>query len=827
MREFIGYEIIQKISRSESIEIYRVRESVTEKKYVIKFVASKQNSNQHLFHLRNEYKILKLFGSDHIVKPYDFQNQKDGYCLIMEDGGISLKEILHRKKTLSLQQFVAYAIEITKGLADVHKNKIVHKDIKPSNVVIQENSDSTIKLIDFGISTRLKREETGWKSVNILEGSLPYISPEQTGRVNHSIDYRTDFYSLGVTFFELLAGNTPFETNDPIELIHSHIAKSPPKIHEVRTDVPEIISKIIFKLMEKDPEKRYNSAFGIKHDLEKSLELLGSSNTNGKSFRLGKKDLNDVFKIPQKLYGRSEETSRLISIFDQVASGSAKLLLVSGYSGIGKSAFIHETHKPITEKHGFFIQGKFDQFQRNIPFSALLIAFRELMHFLLAETEDSLNHWREELDFALGKNAQVLIDVIPELELIIGKKLPVPVLSPAENQNRFNLTFQNFISVFNKKEHPIVLFIDDLQWADISSLSLIKLIMTNSDNKYFMIIGAYRDNEVKTGHPLLKTVEEINKSGLEVENIRLNPLTMDNIQELISDTFDTKQGVEQLAEILIQKTGGNPFFIGEFLKSLYKAEIIDFNYKTNEWQWDSNNIHSYGITDNVVDLMVKNIRNFPENTSKILSLAACLGNQFDIKFLSIISELSYKDLIDFLWPAIEEGVIIPIGNAQSILQAVREEAESIDMIELEKSKIRFQHDRVQQAAYSLIDDRKKKEVHYKAGISILAKVSEEEKGEKLFEITRHLNEGRDLISSESERIRLVQLNLQAGQKAKLATAYESAVNILLTAKDLLKEEDWDSQYSLVFSLHTNLIESFYLSDDLEQSQKLLEYCYVM
>ncbi|MEM7181868.1 MAG: SpoIIE family protein phosphatase, partial [Spirochaetota bacterium] len=470
-------------------------------------------------------------------------------------------------------------------------------------------------------------------------------------------------------------------------------------------------------------------------------------------------------------------------------------------------------------------QGKFDQFQRNIPFSALLIAFRELMHFLLAETEDSLNHWREELDFALGKNAQVLIDVIPELELIIGKKSPVPALSPAENQNRFNLTFQNFISVFNRKEHPIVLFIDDLQWADTPSLNLIKLIMTNSDNKYFMIIGAYRDNEVETGHPLLKTVEEINRSGLEVENIRLGPLNMDNIQELISDTFNSKQGSEQLAEILIQKTGGNPFFIGEFLKSLYKAEIIDFNYTSNEWQWNVDKIHAYGITDNVVDLMVKNIRNFPEDTAKILSLAACLGNQFDIKFLGIISQISNEDLIEFLWPAIDEGVLIPIGNAQSIIQTAREDVKTVDISELEKSKIRFQHDRVQQAAYSLVSQKKRKKIHYRAGNSILAKVSKEEIEEKIFEITRHLNEGKDLISKEEERLRLVELNLRAGQKAKLATAYESAVNILETAKELLTEEDWNSNYRLTFSLYINLIESLYLSGDLEKSKGILEYCY--
>ncbi|MEM7183829.1 MAG: AAA family ATPase [Spirochaetota bacterium] len=824
MRKIPGYEIIEKVNQNLIMEIYRVQESNSENTYIVKFVSLDRELDQNLLHLKNEYEILQLFTSDRIIKPLHFQNQKDGNFLLMEDGGTSLKQLIKKDPIDSLEQFLQFAITITDGLGEIHRQKIVHKDIKPSNIVLQKKDAKTIKFIDFGISTRLKREEMGWQSPNVLEGSLPYISPEQTGRVNRAIDYRTDFYSLGITFFEMLTGELPFPTNDPIELIHSHIALAPPLVHEIKNDVPEILSKIIYKLLEKDAEKRYNSAYGLKYDLEKCLELIqnqsSSKTINMENFPLGTKDPDDVFKIPQKLYGRVEETKQLVAIFEEVASGSARLLLVSGYSGIGKSAFIQETHKPITEKKGFFIQGKFDQFQKNIPFSAILNAFRELVKFLLTEPDDRIRHWKEELDSALGRNAQVIIDVIPELELVLGQKQPVSILSASENQNRFNLTFQNFISVFARREHPIVLFIDDLQWADKSSLKLIESIITNPDNKYLMIIGAYRDNEVDTGHPLLQSVAEIKKSGSEVETIRLGPLQKESITELLTDTFHVNGKEEGLAEILNKKTGGNPFFISEFLKSLYKDEIIDFNYETNKWQWQEERVHSYGMTDNVVDLMVKNIQNFSEHTANILSLASCLGNQFDLKFLSIVSELALEQLVTLLWPAIEEGVLIPLGKSQQILQTATKGIEQIEPNDLGTCRIRFQHDRVQQAAYSLLDDTKKKEIHYKAGNLILANISEEERNEKIFDIVGHLNEGKELVQTEEERIVFIDLNLKAGQKAKLSTAYESAINFLESGRELVKEEDWHKNYQLIFSLVKELSENYYLNGRYEEAEEI-------
>lgn len=820
-----GYSNQKKINKSQFIDIIRAYDEANKRSVIIKYASIEPESARFILNLKNEYEFMKSLESEYVIHAYSFEKLDNGFALILEDGGISLKEYVQSRKSLSIEEFLILAEKMTEILSFLHRNRIVHKDIKPTNFVINTQSNH-IKIIDFGISTRLSREEVGFKSPNILEGSLPYISPEQTGRINKMIDYRSDFYSLGISFYELLTGSLPFTSNDPVELVYSHITRHPERISKINKEIPEELSDIVEKLISKDSEQRYQSGLGLKYDLTWVRENTFKNNeiSHRDPFIPGSKDVSDIFQIPQKLYGREKEVDKLLSIFDRVTKGQSQLLLVTGYAGIGKSAFINETHKPITERKGYFLNGKFDQFQRNIPFRAIVQAFRELIDFLLSETENNLNKWKRRLNRALGANARVIIDMIPELEMVIGEQSPVPELGPIENQNRFNLTFQNFISVFAREEHPVVLFIDDLQWADTPSLNLIKLLMTENDSRNLLIIGAYRDNEIDLAHPLAISIDEIKKSGKEIETIHLGPLTKEDIKALISDAFKMDGKSQNLADLMLAKTGGNPFFLSELLKKFYKEELINFNYDNSEWEWDEKKIFSYGITDNVIDLMIDNLKKLPQDTIHTLSLASCLGGKFNVEILSVISEKPISDIASLLIPAVEEGMLIPEGGDLELRNIVGIHATSLS--KNQEIIVRFQHDRVQQAAYSLIDETKKKEIHLKTGQLLLQNTSKDKQDEYLFEILGHLNLGSDLIVEENEKIELIQLNLRAVKKAKSNTAYKAALDLLRKAVSIANsfnispsQNIWTTHYSIALDLYTELSELEYLNANFEEAEK--------
>ncbi|MBD0313934.1 MAG: AAA family ATPase, partial [Microcoleus sp. T3-bin5] len=446
----------------------------------------------------------------------------------------------------------------------------------------------------------LPRQTQEIQNPNVLEGTLPYISPEQTGRMNRGIDYRTDFYSLGVTFYELLARQLPFQTEDPIELVHCHLAKQPIPVHHLNKSVPLVLSEIVSKLMAKNAENRYQSAIGLKFDLETCLHAWEETGKIA-CFKLGSRDLCDRFIIPEKLYGRESEVFSLLEAFERVSAGSAEMMLVAGFSGIGKTAVVNEVHKPIVRQRGYFIKGKFDQFQRNLPFSAFVQAFRDLMGQLLSETDAKLEEWKLEILAALGDSAGAIVEVIPELERIIGQQPPVPELSGSAAQNRFNLLFEKFIQVFTTQEHSLVIFLDDLQWADLASLNLIKLLISANDNRYLLLIGAYRDNEVFPAHPLMLTLAEIQKGESKVNTITLAPLAQADLNCLVADTLACSTALAlPLTELVYQKTQGNPFFSTQFLKSLDEDGLIEYNFEARYWQCDIARVRTLALTDDVV-----------------------------------------------------------------------------------------------------------------------------------------------------------------------------------------------------------------------------------
>jgi predicted ATPase/signal transduction histidine kinase/CheY-like chemotaxis protein/tRNA A-37 threonylcarbamoyl transferase component Bud32 len=816
------YNLIEALYEGTTSCVYRASKEPEQTWVIIKTLKAEYPSIEQLARLRHEYNILQTVEIEGVIKPLALESYQNGLALILSDfGGEPLTQLI-AAQTFDLSQFLPIAIQLASILDQLHQNNIIHKDIKPQNILINVKN-SQVQIIDFSISSRLSRENQNASNPTLLEGTLAYMSPEQTGRMNRSVDYRTDFYSLGVTFYEMLTGQLPFQAADALEIVHCHIAKTPVPPHLINSQIPEAVSDIVMKLMAKTAEDRYQSALGLKADLEICLKMLQRFG-NISRFRVGELDLFSQFLIPQKLYGREQEVSRLMDAFRRVSSpsqrqGRAEMMLVSGYSGIGKSSLVNEIHKPIVEARGYFISGKFDQFKRNIPYDSLIQAFQELMRQLLTESSDKIAVWKAKLLEALGSNGQVIIDVIPEVERIVGVQPPVPQLGLAESQNRFNRVFRQFIHVFTQPEHPLVLFLDDLQWVDSASLRLIQVLACDSDSQYLLLIGAYRDNEVSATHPLMVTLEEIQSCNAVVSNIVLQPLQINHVNQLISDTLrtDTEKS-KPLTELVFKKTQGNPFFLTQLLKSLYQEDLLSFDFSQGCWQWDVNRLQGIDITDNVVELMVSQIQKLLPTTQNALKLAACIGDKFTLDVLSIVNEKSLSETAADLWESLQAGLVLPLSQSYKIPMVGEWE------INNHQSPIayKFLHDRVQQAAYLLIPTEEKKTTHLKIGEALLEHTTQAELEENIFEIVNQLNIGIDLITQQSQKDELAKLNWIAGKKAKTATAYETAVNYLLQGIKLLTEDSWTHQYELSLNLYVEAVEAQYLNTNFKQAGELAE-----
>ena len=817
--------------------VYRGQHTCDQKPVIIKVLRNSHPNFNELVQFRNQYIITCNLEHPAIVKPLALERYKNGYALIMPDSGaIALSEYWQNSEP-SLANFLTIAIQLAEAIHYLTQKRIIHKDIKPTNILIHPETRQ-IQLIDFSISSLLPTEQQQLLNPNVLEGTLAYISPEQTGRMNRGIDYRSDFYCLGVTFFELLSGKLPFESRDPMELVHCHIAEKPK--FPVVTQVPEILQKIALKLMSKNAEDRYQSALGLKHDLEKCVQQL---KTTGKtrSFELGERDVSDRFLIPEKLYGRETEVQKLLDGFARVSNspltplgsnppltplskggegGRAEMMLVAGFSGIGKTAVVNEVHKPIVKQRGYFIKGKFDQFNRNIPFSAFVIAFQDLMAQLLSESDRELTNWKTKILEAVGENGQVLIEVIPELENIIGQQPPILELSGAAAQNRFNLLFGKFLRVFTTIEHPLVIFLDDLQWADSASLNLLKLLMDDSESGYLLVLGAYRDNEVFPAHPLMLTVDEIQKQGAKIETLTLAALGELDLTRLVADTLMcTKEIAKPLSELVYQKTKGNPFFTTQFLKGLHEDGWITFNRNGGYWQCDMSEVRQLALTDDVVEFMVGRLQKLPEANQNVLKLAACIGNQFDLGILAVVCEQTQDEAAGNLWRGLQEGFVIPQTDTYKFFQGEEQEEKRRENILV---NYRFLHDRVQQAAYALIAEGQKSATHLHIGRLLSQNLSQEELDSKIFTIVNHWNQAIELIADPTERENLMQLNLTAGEKAKSSAAYGAALKYFQTALSLLDAESWRFNYPLTLKLHENYAESAYLTGDFELMETIIE-----
>lgn len=817
-----GYTIKEEIYRGRSSVILKGIRVLDNCPVIIKLLNREYPSIQEKSAFMREYDIVSRITGDGVIKAYAMKKYGNSFAIIMEDiGGESVNKVL-QSINIGIAEKLSLAVQMTDSLIQIHKQNIIHKDVNPTNFIWNYKTNQ-VKITDFGISAELTREASQSINLNFLEGTLNYLSPEQTGRVNRPMDYRADLYSLGITFYELFTGQLPFKGEDELDLLYSHIAKIPIPPRDINSEIPAILSDIIMKLISKTPEERYQSALGLKKDLERCQRLLEEKNALSK-FTLGEGDFVDRFEIPHKLYGREAEIEVMLDSFEKAAKGHCEFLLVSGYSGIGKSSLIHEILKPIAGKKGHFIYGKYDQYERDVPYYGITQAFQELIRQLLAKPQASLDNWKRNITEALKSNAQVIIDIIPELEQIIGTQSQVAALNPLEAKNRFQMTFLEFIRVFAKKEHPLVIFLDDLQWSDTSTLDLIKYILTSGNIHYVLFIGAYRDNEVKAGHPLLATLEELKNAQQSsippFHQIFLKPLGFSAINQLIADTFHSQPNVtEPLANIIFQKTKGNPFFVSRLLSSLYLQGTFTFMADKGQWTYDLEKVKAVEISDNVIDLLVKELESLPSETMDILKLAACIGTQFDLTAVSLISNKPVAAIGKNLWIAIEKEIIIPLNNNYRFINTLENEMSVIDL----EIRFSFVHDRIRQALYSLIPSREKCEIHLKIGREQLKGFNETKRTDVIFDLVNHLNIGRVFIEDKNDRIELMELNIMAGNKAKKSIAFAAALNYFETAKSLLSEEEWADMPDKFFDLSLEEANAALLSGNLIKAEAICEY----
>ena len=759
--------------------------------------ASTRPGPETLGKIDHEYSLRRELDSAWAVRPLAVSEHSSQIALVLEDpGGASLDVSL--SGAMEMRQFLGVAVGIATALSGMHARDLIHKDLKPANVLV-DFATGRVRLTGFGIASQLRREQQPPEPPELIAGTLPYMAPEQTGRMNRSIDSRSDLYALGVTLYEMLTGSRPFTASDPLEWVHCHIARHPVPPHERVEGVPASVSAIVMRLLAKTPEERYQTASGVESDLRRCLtewEAHGRVET----FPPGQRDAQDRLLIPETLYGRAREVETLLSAFDRMVNGGRpELVLVSGHSGIGKSAVVNELHKPLVPPRGLFAAGKFDQYKRDIPYATLAQAFQGLTRRLLSKSEEDLRLWRAALHEALDPNGQLMVGLVPELKAVIGEQPPVPELPQQDAQRRFHLVFRRFIGVFARPEHPLALFLDDLQWLDAATLDLMEDLLTQPDVKHLMLIGAYRDNEVDATHPLVRKLEAMRQAGALLQDIVLQPLTRDDLDHLIADSLRcNRERARPLAELVHDRTTGNPFFARQFLSALSEEGLLGFDHAAGRWSCDLTRIRAKGYTDNVVDFMVRKLARLAPETQDAMTQLACLGNSAAFTMLAVV----YPDALESMHAHLADAV-----GAGLILRS--------------EDSYRFLHDRVQEAAYSLIPEDGRAQAHLRIGRLLAAHTSPHDREERIFEIVNQLNRGSALIRSPDEKEQLAEFNLIAGKRAKASTAYVSALHYFVAGTALLAGDGWDRRPDLKFALEFHRAECEFLTGALAAAEARL------
>ncbi|MBN1209064.1 MAG: AAA family ATPase [Myxococcaceae bacterium] len=791
-----GYEILGLFRSTSSTLLYHAVREADGLPVIVKTPASEHPGPRQRARYQREYSLLqRLQGTPGVLRIHGHELIKDRPLLLLDDvGGRPLSDQL--EQPMEASRFLEIVLPLVATLAGVHRRGVIHKDIKPANILLSEGGK--VWLIDFGLATLQQVEHV--ESAGLIEGTLAYMSPEQSGRMNRPVDYRTDLYSLGVTLYQMLTGQLPFHGKDALEWFHAHIAQAPLPPHQRLSSVPPLLSAVVLKLLAKSAEERYQSAEGLLADLERCQEALRQGSRE--AFPLGLRDFPARFQLPQGLYGREPELEALLGAFERVArEGRPEWVLVSGYAGIGKSSVIQELHKPVLQRRGFFLRGKFNPLRGEVPYATLAQAMQALVQQVLAGSDEEVEAWRERLLEAFEGNGQVLVNRVPQLEQVVGKQPPVPELPPAETRNRFHRLFQRFLRVFATSGRPLVFFLDDLQWADFASLKLLQYLTTHPDTPPVLLIGAYRDNEVSASHPLLVALGEVRQAGARLTSLHLGPLLLPQTRRLVADALPGAADalVEPLSALVQEKTGGNPFFLLQFLQALYQDGLVS-RLPEGGWQWDAEAVRARGYSDNVVDFLVGRLLQMPVSTRQLLRLAACVGSAFELETLAIISGQEAAEAEQGLERALMEELVAQTGP----------------------QRYRFLHDRIQQAAYALIAESDREEVHLEVGRLLWARLPPEELSERLFEVVGHLNAGVELMEDVRERSRLAQLNAEAGFRAKAATAWRSAIRYFSQAFSLLPGDPWALTPGLAFKLRLEQATSELASSNLPEARRLVE-----
>ncbi|MGZ4981061.1 MAG: diguanylate cyclase domain-containing protein [Methylobacter sp.] len=804
MRVISDFQLLEEIYSFGTTRVFRAIRIEDSQQVILKILSGEFLQSDAFVQYQREYQIIdSLKDIEGVITVYDLANIQNSLMIVEEDIGAKSLDMILAEETINLKEALQLAIRLAGILDQIHQHHVIHKDLNPSNIVWNRLNDE-LRVIDFGIASQLSQERQEFQSVNQLEGNLAYISPEQTGRINRKLDYRSDLYSFGISLYQLFTGTRPFVSQDGIELVHAHIAVTPVFPSELNPQIPLVLSQIVMRLIEKMADDRYQSAQGVQHDLERCLEQLQESGEVA-AFTLAERDVSIKFQIPQKLYGREQEIFSIIKAFDRIAQGSTELLLVTGLSGTGKSALVYEVHKPLTEKRGNFVGGKFDQYQRDVPFYAWTQALEAFCKLLLKEDDASIERWRERILMALGNIGKVITDVIPSIELIIGKQPEVPPLSGEQALNRLNYAFENFLEAVCREEHPLAIFIDDWQWADTGSLSLLKSVTGSKAIKYLLLIGAYRDNETHDTHPFSLALEGIKKTEAEVSTINLQDLQQHDVRSLIKDLLNDAPGLDEITRLVYEKTQGNAFFLIQLLNDLYEKSVIRFCSSRQHWVWQPREIESRTVADNVIELMAEKIRKLPESTQCSITYGACIGDRFDLATLAAIQQKPAHEIASNLELALIEGILVPIDLNYRVAKQ-----------ENNTSNVYYQfiHDRVRQAAYGMLEQPIIEETHYAIAKIWLEETSAEQQNRPIFDIANQYNAGRRLIIQARQQLQLIDINLEAGKRAKNATDYASALHYFQIALELGGPDCWQTMSEQQSAeLHLLAAEMAFLSKD--------------
>ncbi|WP_437758865.1 AAA family ATPase [Sorangium sp. So ce1389] len=778
-----GYALLEKFEENADFSLFRACREGDGVPVLLKVLRAERATRAEVARFKHQYECIAQLTSPRLVALRGIEELSGALIVVLEDfPGRDLARILAARpsRTVPVSEALDLTAALAEGLAAVHAAGLIHRDLRPHNVLV--GACGAVKITSFGVDAEITRAHERLYAPAVIGDVLPYVSPEQTGRMNRGVDHRTDLYALGVILYQLLTGQRPFEALDPMELIHAHLAVAPAPPSRVEPTLPEAVSGVVLKLLAKNAEDRYQSAEGLLADLDRCREALRGTGTI-EPFTAGQHDRQDLFRLHQKLYGREQDIEALTAAFERALEGSRESVLVSGYSGIGKSSLVQEILKPLARQKGYFTSGKYDQYNRDAPYSAVIQAFDGLVRQILTESDAHIQRWRSAILEALGPNAQVVCDVIPSLRHVIGAQPPVPALGPLEAQNRLNRCFLLFVSVFARGARPLVLFLDDLQWIDPASLGLLRAFLADDSLDALFFCGAYRDNEVSPGHPFVLAIEELKHAGLVVRNIVLAPLARPHLLQMLSDSLE-RDDCGPLADAVLKKTGGNPFFVKEFVRSLHDHGVLTYTAGSG-WRWDLARIDVLAYTDNVVDLMVRTIARLPLATVEALKLAAAIGNRFELDMLATVSECSPEEVYGRLDPAVGEGLVIA-----------------------GRDSYRFAHDKVQEGAYAMIPEADRPAFHLRIGRLLAGKLDLSE-SQSLFDVVNHLNSAGDLVSDPAERLSLARMSLEAAGRAEDSSAFGAALRFLKLGLLRLPEDAWTSQYPLrlKYAMKTGLMLS--------------------